>query len=75
MYLSDNKYDYKSGPLKKLEKELSLKYKRLIAISDKIGVFPNGDLDFFIKYGYEDLGIISREKDYCTLHLMSKKLV
>ena len=74
LYLSDSEFDYKSGPLMALEKDLSLEYDKIIVISDEMGVFPNGDLSFFIKNGYEDEGIISQEKDYCTLHLLSKSI-
>lgn len=74
VYLSDNDFDYKSGPLRELENHLSLEYDKVLVISDEIGVFPNGDLNFFIKNGYEDMGVISKEKDYCTLHLLCKVL-
>lgn len=72
VYLSDNEFDYKSGPLIKLENQLSFKYNKIIVISDEMGIFPNGDLDFFIKNGYEDMGVISKENNYCTLHLLCK---
>lgn len=75
VYISDNDFDYKSEPLRVLEKQLALKYNKILVISDEVGVFPNGDLKFFMKSGYTDEGIISIEKDYCKLHLMSKKLV
>lgn len=73
-YLSDGDYDYKSVPLRKLENHLKPRFHRLLVVSDEIGVFPNGDLKFFLENGYEDLGIISKENDYCTLHLMCKNL-
>lgn len=72
IYLSDPKYDYKSPCLRTLEKYLSGKYQKIIVISDETGVFPNGDLHFFLKNGYGDCGIVAWEKDYCTLHLMEK---
>lgn len=72
VYLSDGQYDYKSPCLRALEEYLSDEYKKIIVISDEIGVFPNGDLNFFIRNGYEDLGIIAREEGYCTLHIMNK---
>lgn len=72
IYPSDRQYDYKSPCLKALEQYLSNEYKKVIVISDEIGVFPNGDLKFFIRNGYMDLGIIAQEESYCTLHLMSK---
>lgn len=74
VYLSDNNFDYKSGPLKELENYLKLTYNKVVVVSDESGVFPNGDLKFFINNGYEDMGIISRENDYCTLHLLCKQL-
>jgi hypothetical protein len=72
VYLSDTKYDYKTPCLRALEKYLSNKYKRILVISDENGVFPNGDLKFFKENGYDDLGILAYEENYCTLHLMSK---
>ncbi|MEG2935276.1 MAG: hypothetical protein RR844_02155 [Clostridium sp.] len=74
VYLSDSDYDYKSGPLRALENHLNSHFNKVFVISDEIGVFPNGDLKFFLENGYEDLGVISKEKDYCTLHLMCKNL-
>ncbi|SUY45025.1 Uncharacterised protein [Clostridium putrefaciens] len=44
----------------------------IFVISDEMGIFPNGDLDFFIKNGYEDMDVISKENNYCTLHLLCK---
>lgn len=74
VYLSDDKYDYKSAPLRKLEEYLRSTYDRVLVISDETGVFPNGNKAFFEKNGYTDNGIISHEEGYCTLHLMSKSL-
>lgn len=74
IYHSDPKYDYKSYPLKKLEERLTGKYKRIVVISDEFGTFPNGNLQWFLEHGYIDNGIISTEKNYCTLHLMTKEL-
>lgn len=74
VYLSDADFDYKSGPLKKLEMDLSLKYDKVIVISDETGVFPNGDMKFFIKNGYTDMGIVFKEKNYCTLHMLYKDI-
>lgn len=72
IYLSDTKYDYKTPCLRVLEKYLSNEYNRILVVSDETGVFPNGDLKFFKENGYDDLGILSSEENYCTLHLMSK---
>ena len=44
--MTDAADDYKSAPLMELEKYLAGEYKRILAISDEKGVFPNGDLDF-----------------------------
>lgn len=74
VYHSSKEYDYKYYPLKKLEEYLSSTFNKLIVISDEIGVFPNGDLDFFIRNGYKDNGIISVEENYAKLHLLSKDL-
>ena len=39
-------------PLWNWKKYLAGEYKRILAISDEKGVFPNGDLDFFISNGF-----------------------
>ena len=74
VYRGNKNYDYKSAPLQKLEEHLSKTYDRVVVVSDEEGVFPNGDLDFFLRNGYEDEGIISEEAGYCKLHLLSKNL-
>jgi len=75
IYMSDSEYDYKSAPLQALERHLRGQYARVIAITDEKGVFPNGDLKFFIRNGYRDEGIIFEDVNYCSLHLVSKQLV
>lgn len=67
-----DKYDYKSAPLKALEEYLKDKYSKIIAISDEVGTFPNGDLKWFLDNGFRDEGVISYEPGYCRLHLVSK---
>lgn len=74
VYMSDSEFDYKTAPLKALERYLSQRYTELLAISDADGVFPNGDLRFFTQNGYEDKGVVFEDPDYCSLHLVSKKL-
>lgn len=74
VYLSSEKCDYKSAPLQALELYLKSNYKSVIVISDEIGVFPNGNLDFFVRNGYTDMGIISEEPGYCCLHMLMKNL-
>lgn len=74
LYLSDPDYDYKTAPLKALEAYLAGQYREIIAISDEIGIFPNGDLEFFLKNEYHDQGIIYEDENYCQLHLVSKRL-
>lgn len=74
LYLSDPEYDYKSAPLSALEAYLKHRYARLIAISDETGVFPNGDLPFFLRNGYRDEGVVFEDPHYCRLHLVSKDL-
>lgn len=71
-YLSSDRYDYKTDPLKALEEYLKNKYSKIIAISDEIGTFPNGDLKWFLNNGFRDEGVISCEPGYCRLHLVSK---
>ena len=73
VYLSNKEYDYKSAPLQALENYLKNNYKKVVVISDEIGVCPNGNLDFFLKNNYTDEGVIF-EDSYCKLHLMSKVL-
>lgn len=73
-YLSDAEHDYKTAPLRALEAYLRGKYARLLAITDERGVFPNGDLEFFLRNGYHDEGVIFEDKNYCTLHLLEKPL-
>lgn len=72
VYLSSDRYDYKSAPLIALEEYLKDKYSKIIAISDEVGTFPNGDLEWFLDNGFRDEGIISYEPGYCRLHLVSK---
>ena len=74
LYPSSSDYDYKAYPLESLEEKLKQDYQRVVAICDKIGTFPNGNLPWFLKQGYIDEGIISIEEGYCTLHLVSKML-
>jgi hypothetical protein len=75
VYVSDSEFDYKTPALKALEAYLKKKYTKVLGISDEQGVFPNGNLDFFLRNGYADEGVISEEKDYCRLHLVSKRLL
>ena len=58
IYCLDPKYDYKSAPLRELENFLKQDYRRIIVVTDEEGVFPNGNMDFFLKHGYVDEGII-----------------
>lgn len=73
-YLTSDKYDYKSAPLKALEKYLKDKYSKIIAITDEVGAFPNGDLKWFLDNGFMDEDVISYEPGYCKLHLVSKNI-
>ena len=63
LYHSSEEYDYKSVPLKELENILRSRYKTLLAVTDEVGSFPNGDLKWFLARGYRDLGVISVEED------------
>ena len=74
VYLSDEAFDYKTTPLNALEAYLGERYESALVISDETGVFPNGDLTFFLRRGYQDLGVVAREGTYCTLHLLEKQL-
>lgn len=73
VYMTDTTFDYKTAPLKALEKHLSKTYKEVIVISNEKWDFPNGNLEFFIKNGYHDKTILY-EDTYCKLHLLSKNL-
>lgn len=74
LYHSSDKYDFKAYPLRVLEEKLSASYNEVIAITDEFGTFPNGNLEWFIRQGYLDSGVISEEEDYCKLHLVRKRL-
>ena len=73
-YLTDEEYDCKSAPLSALERSLAEKYSRVTVISDEKGVFPNGNMEFFLLHGYQDEGIVYEDENYCRLHLMSKQI-
>jgi hypothetical protein len=73
-YRSNSEFDYKAYPLRALEERLARKYKKIIAITGEKGIYPNGNLKWFKNQGYKDEGIISIEKDYAILHLVSKPL-
>lgn len=74
VYMSDAQRDTKSAPLRALEAYLRTTYEKVIAISDERGVFPNGDLHFFLRNGYRDEGVVYEDASYCRLHLVSKCL-
>ena len=74
LYSSNEIFDYKSYPLNQLEETLLNRYDSILAVTDEIGSFPNGDLALFLRLGYEDLGVISEEEGYCRLHLVKKSL-
>lgn len=74
VYMSDEEYDYKSAPLKALEEYLKKDYKKVVIIADEAGVFPNGDMPFFIRKGYRDDGMVYEDSGYCRLHILSKTL-
>lgn len=73
IYLSDRHFDYKTAPLRALERFLAQQYKKIVLISDENGIFPNGDIAFFERNGYRDERVVF-EDDYCRLHLLSKDL-
>ncbi|MBI9011526.1 MAG: hypothetical protein JEZ08_04790 [Clostridiales bacterium] len=74
VYASDPIYDYKSYPLEKLEEELKRDgYKKIYAIASQDVAFPNGPLEWFIKQGYSDLGVVYHEEnDGADQHLIEK---
>ena len=73
VYLSDEEFDYKTAPLQELERYLAEKYRKMVVISDEKGVFPNGDMDFFVRKGYRAIDVVFEDR-YCRLHLMEKEL-
>jgi len=73
-YHSTTEYDYKTYPLAALEKRISSNYDYLVAVTDEFGTFPNGNLKWFLKNGFDDLGLISIEDQYCNLHIVIKDL-
>lgn len=73
-YRSSPMYDYKTAPLNAMERYLRNHYAKMIAITDEIGTFPNGDLEWFLRNGFRDEGVISDEAGYCRLHLVSKDI-
>lgn len=74
VYHSSTRYDYKSKPLKALEDKLKDQYDEIVAITDEFGTFPNGNLEWFLKNGFVDCGVIRTEANYCKLHLVTKKI-
>ncbi len=74
LYHSSTEYDYKHYPLIELEKHLKNKYKRIYAITDEVGTFPNGNLKWFLDHGFVDEGVIANEENYCKLHLVCKDI-
>lgn len=74
LYHSSTEYDYKHHPFIELEKYLKNKYKKIYAITDEVGTFPNGDLKWFLEHGFVDEGIVANEENYCNLHLVCKSI-
>lgn len=74
LYLTHPDYDYKTAPLQALEQYLTGQFEQIYAVTDEKGIFPNGDLEFFLGHGYEDQGIVFCDPHYCTLHLVSKRI-
>ncbi len=74
VYPAEEKIDAKAAPLRGLEQELAKRFDKLYAVSANIGTFPNGDLEWFLKQGYKDEGVVAIEEEYATLHLVSKTL-
>lgn len=74
VYGSNARFDYKSAPLRKLERYLAGRYHTAVVIADEDSVFPNGDLAFFQRNGYQDEKVVF-EDAYCKLHLLSKALL
>lgn len=50
-------------------------FRELIAIVSEQVVFPNGTLEWFINWNFNDLGVIYYEKnDFAKMHLVKKNL-
>lgn len=73
LYLSDEIWDYKSPPLRRLEAHLARIYRVIELISDKKGAFPNGDLAFFLRNGYKGQRVVAQGPGCCRLHLLQKR--
>lgn len=75
-YLSNERLDYRSKPLRRLETVLpSLGFTKLEAIASEAVLFPNGTLQWFLGRGYKDLGQIYYEKEsYALMHIVGKNL-
>lgn len=76
VYASHPVNDYKSYPLKELEKHLVENgFNKVYAVASEKVVFPNGPLKWFIDKGYVDLGILYyEENDGAYQHLVEKVL-
>lgn len=75
-YISTEDFDYRSDPLKRLEKELiKLGFNSIEAIASEEVMFPNGTLKWFLDRGYKDSGQVYYEKDCsAAMHLVEKNL-
>ena len=75
-YASDESYDYRTHPLKKLIAELGDKGFDTLSIASAMeGIYPNGPADWFEGFGFEDAGHLKTEEfptieiRYLQLHL------
>ena len=74
-FVSLEEADYRSFPLERLEEALpGLGYRTLLAIASEEVVFPNGPLEWFLKRGYRDRGVVHEEDEYARMHLVEKEL-
>lgn len=74
LYSSSSDFDFRSSPLRELEQRLAQDYRKMVVISDEASTFPNGNVPWFRRRGYQDEGILYEHEGYCRLHLMSKML-
>ncbi len=77
LYSSDNTFDFKTTPLRKLEGKLVEKgFNNISAVVSPKRNFPNGSMEWFLERGYEKGKFLYREEcDKAEQYLVSKHLI
>jgi len=75
-YASDGKKDYRTHPLERLIKDLrEWGYDTISVAASRDVVFPNGPVDWFLRKGFEDNGILIREELHMAeIHYLQLRL-